>query len=76
MSRPIFILKSKTHYSDSSPGQIRVEFEPLVETGGDIFWADPKNPSGRCEFYIAPELDTNYPIGAKFQLQLIYLPTG
>lgn len=73
MARPIFVLKSKTYYK-SDPGQIRIELEPLAETEGDIFWADPKNPSGRCEFYIAPELDVNYPIGGKFQLQLAFLP--
>ncbi|WP_375511422.1 hypothetical protein [uncultured Nostoc sp.] len=75
MSEPLFILKSKTFYQ-GSPEQIRIEFEPLVDSPlSDNFWADPKNPNGRSEFYITSALSQNYPVGGKFRLALIFIPS-
>lgn len=70
MSYPLFVLKSKTYYQ-GSPQQIRIELEPLVDSESDYFWGDPKNPNGRCEFYIAASEDINYPIGRKFRIALL-----
>lgn len=73
MAQPLFVLKSKTQYQ-GSPDQIRIELEPLVDPLSEDFWADPKNPSGRCEFYIKTSQSVNYPIGAKFRLAIIQTP--
>ncbi|WP_375469533.1 hypothetical protein [uncultured Nostoc sp.] len=73
MSQPLFVLKSKTQYQ-GTPEQIRIELEPLVDPASEDFWADPKNPSGRCEFYIKASQSVNYPIGAKFRLAIIQTP--
>lgn len=71
--QPLFVLKAKTQYQ-GTPQQIRIELEPLPDQASDYFWADPKNPNGRCEFYISSLLSPNYPIGAKLRLALIVIP--
>jgi len=73
MSQPLFVLKSKTHYSEQ-PNQIRVELEPIEDPATIDFWADSKNPSGRCELYLSIDQDFNFPIGGKFRVSIILTP--
>jgi hypothetical protein len=69
MSQPLFILKSKTHYAEQ-PNQVRVELEPIEDPATIDFWADPKNPSGRCELYLSTVQDFNFPVGSKFRVSI------